>query len=77
MSVGAEFSLLEGLSVGPFAKYSFLQQRAADVSPHSLLMFGISFTIGAPQTTPADADYDGDGIKGDDDKCIDDPASPT
>lgn len=73
VGLGAELSLLEGLSVGPFAKYSFLQQRPVDVSPHSLLMFGLSFTIGAPQTTPADADYDGDGIKGDDDKCIDDP----
>ena len=71
VGVGAELSLLEGLSIGPFAKYMFFGQRTADLSAHSLLLFGLSFTIGAPQTTPADADYDGDGIKGDDDKCVD------
>lgn len=74
VGLGTEFSVIEGLSVGPFAKYMFLGQREViDVSPHSILMFGLSFTIGAPQTTPAEADFDGDGIKGDDDKCIDDP----
>lgn len=72
VGAGAEFSLLEGLSVGPFAKFMFFGQRQiVDVSPHLILFFGLSFTIGAPQTTPADADFDGDGIKGDDDKCID------
>ncbi|MFT3706056.1 MAG: OmpA family protein [Archangium sp.] len=76
IGVGAELSLLEGLSVGPFAKFMFLRQREAldpepaDQSPHAILLFGVSFTIGAPQTTPAEADYDGDGILGDDDKCI-------
>ena len=69
--LGAEFSLLEGLSIGPFAKFIFLQQRTVDLSPHGMLLFGVSFTIGAPQTTPAEADFDGDGIKGDDDKCVD------
>ena len=72
VGLGAEFSLLEGLSIGPFAKFQFFGQRPVDLSPHALLSFGVSFTIGAPQTTPTDADYDGDGIKGDDDKCIDD-----
>ncbi len=72
VGLGAEFSVVEGLSVGPFAKFLFLRQReVVDVSPHSILLFGLSFTIGAPQTTPADADYDKDGIKGDDDKCVD------
>ena len=69
--LGAEFSIIEGLSIGPFAKFMFFGQRPQDLGPHSLLMFGLSFTIGAPQTTPRDADYDGDGIKGDDDKCVD------
>lgn len=74
VGLGAELSVVEGLSVGPFAKYMFFTQRPVlDVSPHSVLLFGLSFTIGAPQTTPADADFDGDGIKGDDDKCVDDP----
>ncbi len=72
VGLGAELSLLEGLSVGPFAKFMFFGQRATlDVSPHTLMLFGLSFTIGAPQTTPAEADFDGDGIKGDDDKCVD------
>lgn len=71
VGLGAELSILEGLSMGPFAKFMFFAQRPIDPSPHALLMFGLSFTIGAPQTTPAEADYDGDGIKGDDDKCVD------
>ena len=71
VGLGAEFSLVEGLSVGPFAKLQFFGQRPVDLSPHALLSFGVSFTIGAPQTTPSEADYDGDGIKGDDDKCVD------
>ena len=65
-STGAEFSLVEGLSVGPFVRFQY-------TLPHQLLLFGISFTIGAPQTTPADTDFDHDGIKGDDDKCGDEP----
>lgn len=71
-AVGAEFSLIEGLSVGPYAKYIFFgARRGIDAGPHSLLVFGLSFTIGAPQTTPKEADYDGDGLKGDDDACVD------
>lgn len=65
VGTGAELSLIEGLSVGPFAKFQM-------ASSHSLVMFGLSFTIGAPQVTPAEADYDHDGLKGDDDKCPDD-----
>lgn len=65
-AIGAELSLIEGLSVGPFAKLQYTR-------PNQLMLFGLSFTVGAPQTTPAEADYDKDGIKGDADKCIDDP----
>lgn len=71
VGLGAELSMLEGLSMGPFAKFMFLAPRPGDTSPTMLLAFGASFTIGAPQTTPAEADYDHDGIKGDDDKCVD------
>ena len=66
VSTGYEFSLLEGLSIGPVAKFTLM-------GPHSMLHFGLVFTIGAPQTTPAEADFDGDGIKGDNDRCIDEP----
>jgi outer membrane protein OmpA-like peptidoglycan-associated protein len=66
VATGAEFSVVEGLSFGPFARYSLM-------GPHSILTFGLTVVIGAPQTTPAEADFDGDGIKGDDDKCIDEP----
>lgn len=69
--LGYEFSLVEGLNVGPVAKFMFASQRPADASPLMLLMFGLSVTIGAPQTTPADVDYDNDGVKGDNDKCVD------
>lgn len=71
VGLGAEFSLVEGLNVGPLAKFMYVGKRADELLPHMLLMFGLSFTIGAPQTTPADVDYDGDGVKGDADKCID------
>ncbi len=66
VGTGYEFSLVEGLSVGPFGKFQLS-------GPHQMLLFGLSFTIGAPQTTPAEADYDDDGVLGDNDKCIDDP----
>lgn len=71
VGAGAELSLIEGLSIGPFAKFMFFGQRTGDLGPHEVLLFGLSFTIGAPQTTPSEADFDGDGIKGDDDKCVD------
>lgn len=72
VGAGVELSLLEGLSVGPFAKFMFLRQREnIDLTPHAILLFGLSFSIGAPQTTPAEADWDNDGILGDDDKCVD------
>jgi OmpA-OmpF porin, OOP family len=64
VGTGAEFSLIEGLSIGPFAKFQL-------AGGHPMLLFGLSFEIGAPQTTPAEADYDGDGVKGDADKCPD------
>ncbi|GMU59952.1 MAG: hypothetical protein AMXMBFR34_17150 [Myxococcaceae bacterium] len=66
VATGYEFSILEGLSVGPVAKFIL-------TGPHSMLNFGLTVTIGAPQTTPAEADFDGDGIRGDDDRCIDEP----
>lgn len=65
VGTGAEFSVLEGLSVGPYAQFRL-------AATHRLLMFGLSFTIGAPQTVPAEADFDGDGVVGETDKCPDD-----
>jgi hypothetical protein len=59
-AVGAELSLLEGLSIGPFAKFMFLGRRPVDLGPQMMALFGLSITIGAPQTTPDEADYDGD-----------------
>jgi outer membrane protein OmpA-like peptidoglycan-associated protein len=64
VGTGAEFSLLDGLSVGPYAQF-----RMAGL--HQMLVFGLSFTIGGPDTVPADSDYDNDGIRGADDKCPD------
>jgi outer membrane protein OmpA-like peptidoglycan-associated protein len=66
VATGYEFSILEGLSFGPVAKFML-------TGPHSMLHFGLTVAIGAPQTTPAEADFDGDGIRGDDDHCIDEP----
>ncbi len=62
VGLGYELSLVEGLSVGPFAK--FMLNTA-----HQLLLFGISFTLGAPERTPDEADYDSDGVVGGADKC--------
>lgn len=70
-ALGAELSLVEGLNIGPFAKFMFVGKRADENVPHMLLTFGLSLGIGAPQTTPADADYDNDGVRGDADKCVD------
>lgn len=66
VGTGAELSVIEGLSMGPFAKFIM-------AGSHTMVLFGLSLTIGAPQTTPAEADFDGDGIKGDDDKCVEEP----
>jgi hypothetical protein len=62
LGAGYEFSLVEGLSVGPLAKFMLNTQ-------HQVLMFGVSFTIGAPERTPDDADYDSDGTFGSADQC--------
>ncbi len=62
VGVGYEFSLVEGMSVGPFAKFMMNTQ-------HQLLMFGLSFTIGAPERAPDDSDYDHDGVRGSFDEC--------
>ncbi len=62
VGTGYEFSLVEGMSVGPFAKFTLNTQ-------HQNLLFGVSFTIGAPDRVPDEADYDGDGVLGSDDGC--------
>ena len=73
VGLGAELSMVEGLNVGPFAKFVFARQRPGDTTPTMLMMFGISFSVGVPQTTPEEADHDNDGVLGDNDKCIDEP----
>ncbi len=62
LGAGYEFSLIDGLQVGPFMKFFF-------IGPNKLLLWGLSFSIGFPAQTPPDADPDGDGIKGAADKC--------
>jgi outer membrane protein OmpA-like peptidoglycan-associated protein len=59
VGTGAEFSLVRGLQVGPFAKLQFTSRQ-------QLLLFGLSFSIGVPQ---ANDDPDGDGIAGAADAC--------
>jgi outer membrane protein OmpA-like peptidoglycan-associated protein len=65
VALGDELSLIEGLQVGPFIKYAYLRD--------SLLVFGLSFSVGWPYEVPPDSDPDGDGIKGAADKCPDQP----
>lgn len=62
VGAGYEFSLVEGMSVGPAAKFMLNTQ-------HQLLMFGLSFTIGAPERVPSESDYDSDGVLGSVDRC--------
>ncbi len=65
VGAGYEFSLLDGLQVGPFAKF-FMP------GPNQALLFGLTFSIGVPSNVPDDADPDNDGIKGSKDKCPND-----
>ncbi len=62
VGAGYELSVVEGMSVGPLAKFMMNTQ-------HQLLMFGLSFTIGAPDRAPDDSDYDSDGVLGSVDQC--------
>ena len=62
VGAGYELSVVEGMSVGPLAKFMMNTQ-------HQLLMFGLSFTIGAPDRAPDDSDYDSDGVLGGIDQC--------
>ncbi len=63
VATGAEFSVVTGLQVGPFAKFQYdLTQR--------LLLFGLSFSIGLPIRSAASLDADQDGIADSQDKCV-------
>jgi outer membrane protein OmpA-like peptidoglycan-associated protein len=64
VGTGYEFSLVEALHLGPVVTFRWM-------GPHQVLMFGLSVSIGAPDTIPAEADYDDDGILGATDKCPD------
>jgi outer membrane protein OmpA-like peptidoglycan-associated protein len=65
-AVGAESSLVDGLQVGPFLKYTMN-------GPVSGLFLGLSLTIGVPDAQVHEADPDKDGVKGAADKCPDVP----
>ncbi len=62
VGLGYELSLIDGLQVGPFARFAWLGNN-------QLMLFGLSFSVGFPSSVPPDADPDGDGIKGAADKC--------
>ncbi|MCA2978370.1 MAG: OmpA family protein [Myxococcaceae bacterium] len=64
VGTGYEFSLVEALHLGPVVTFRMM-------GPHQVLMAGLSISIGAPDTIPAEADFDDDGISGDADKCPD------
>jgi outer membrane protein OmpA-like peptidoglycan-associated protein len=64
IGTGYEFSLVEALHLGPVVTFRLM-------GPHSILMAGLSVSIGAPDTIPSEADFDDDGIAGDADKCPD------
>ncbi len=68
-SAGTEFSLLDGLSIGPVVKF-------AVSGPSQWLMGGLTFTVGVPSTVPPDADFDGDGFPNRSDPCIDEAGPP-
>jgi OmpA-OmpF porin, OOP family len=66
IGTGYEFSLVEALHIGPVVTFRLM-------GPHSIVMAGLSVSIGAPDTIPAEADFDDDGIVGNNDKCPDKP----
>ena len=61
-ALGYEFSLIEGLQVGPFGKFALIGLQP-------LVIFGLSFSIGTPMDATAEADDDSDGITNSKDKC--------
>ena len=65
-SLGYEFSLIDGLQVGPLVKFVWIGRN-------QMLMGALSFTVGFPNEPPADYDPDNDGIKGTADKCPNEP----
>ncbi|MBE2253853.1 MAG: OmpA family protein [Myxococcus sp.] len=65
IGTGYNFSLVEALHLGPFVTFRLM-------GPHQVLMAGVSITFGAPDTIPAEADFDDDGVIGPSDKCPDD-----
>ncbi|MBS1153874.1 MAG: ompA [Myxococcaceae bacterium] len=66
VNIGYEFSLIDGLQLGPFGKFVW-------IGSNQMLLAGLSFTVGFPNEPPADYDPDNDGIKGAADKCPNDP----
>ena len=63
VGVGYEFSLIDGLQVGPFGKLLWLGNN-------QMLLFGLTFSVGFPTAGMApEGDPDGDGVKGPLDKC--------
>ena len=63
VGLGYEFSVIDGLQIGPFVKFYYLNE--------ALLFGGLSFSLGGPSSVPDDFDPDNDGIKGGNDKCPD------
>ncbi len=64
IGTGYEFSLVEALHLGPVVTFRLM-------GPHYMVLAGLSVSIGAPDTIPAEADFDDDGILGEADKCPD------
>jgi outer membrane protein OmpA-like peptidoglycan-associated protein len=66
VGLGVESSLLDGLQIGPYVRYSYW-------GPEALAVLGLSVSIGIPETSVHDVDRDGDGIPDHLDRCPDDP----
>lgn len=64
LGTGYSFSVVEALHLGPFVTFRLM-------GPHQLIMAGLAITIGAPDTIPAETDWDNDGVFGETDKCPD------
>lgn len=65
-ALGYEFSLFDGLQLGPLVRFSLM-------GPNTMLFGGLSFSVGFPSEVPPDSDDDNDRIMGAADKCPTEP----
>ncbi|MBI2897051.1 MAG: OmpA family protein [Deltaproteobacteria bacterium] len=75
-AIGLELSVMDGLQVGPYAKYLQVVEMASQLEPEDarIVLAGLSFSVGGGAVHPSDRD--GDGLIDEVDRCPDDAEDP-